>query len=197
MTTSLHKHPMRVAAGAAAAALCGLALWPVAGQAARKTETLRFFSKDVSQTVTTADGRVIRKPPYPEPKPGDSLDINALDYVGNHRDHAQRWSASHHLRCVFSTGEPDCVTHVAIGGSLLIFRGYPGALVNGTGRYQGAGGRVLSNKEAPGGSDIVARIHLRAGAQQATARTSRTDAAEPAWMRALRIRSEAMNRRFE
>ena len=196
MSTSLHEHRIRVAAGVAAATLCALAFWPGAGQAARKTETLRFFSKDVSQTVTTADGSVIRKSPYPEPKQGDILEINSLDYVGNHRKHAKRWSASHHLRCVFSTGEPDCLTHVAVGGSLLIFSGYPGTLVNGTGRYQGATGRVLSNDEAPGGSDVVARIHLRVGRHEATVHTSQTEPAEPAWMRALRIRGEAMNRRF-
>jgi hypothetical protein len=128
--------------------------------AARKTETLRFFSKVVSITVTTADGTVIRNPPYPEAKPGDVLDVNALDYRGNHRHHAARWSASEHLHCVFSTGEPDCVSHLAIGGSLLVFAGNPGTVINGTGRYQGATGRVISNKEVKGGSDVVAKIHL-------------------------------------
>ena len=129
--------------------------------AASKAQTLRFFSKDVSMRVTTADGTVIRRPPYPEAKPGDVLEVNSLNYAGNHRDHAARWSASQHLRCVFPTGEPDCEGQVAIGGSLLIFRGYPGTLVNGTGRYQGATGRVISNRQVRGGSDVVARIHLR------------------------------------
>jgi hypothetical protein len=125
-----------------------------------KTQTLRFFSKPVSITLTTADGTVIRKPPYPDAKPGDVLDVNSVDYVGNHRHHAARWSISDHVRCVFSTGEPDCEGQVAVGGSLLIFRGFPGTLINGTGRYQGATGRVIKNKEVKGGSDIVARIHL-------------------------------------
>ena len=71
----------------------------------------------------------------------------------------------HH--CVFADGPPDCVTHVAIRGSLLIFRGDPGTLINGTGRYQGATGRVLSDKPVSGGSNIVARIHLRKGARRA------------------------------
>jgi hypothetical protein len=128
---------------------------------AGKTQTLRLFSKPASITLTTTDGTVIRKPPYPEPKPGDVLDVNSLDYVGNHRHHAKRWSISDHVRCVFGTGEPDCESQVAIGGSLLIFQGNPGTLINGTGRYQGATGRVLRNKEVRGGSDIVARIHLR------------------------------------
>jgi hypothetical protein len=128
--------------------------------AAGKVQTLRFFIKDVSVKVTTADGTVIRKPPYPEPKPGDVLEVNSLDYAGTHRDHAARWSASQRLRCEFSTGEPTCESQVAIGGSLLIFGGNPGTLINGTGRYQGATGRVISNREVRGGSDVVARIHL-------------------------------------
>jgi len=128
--------------------------------AAGKVQTLRFFSKDVSVRVTTADGTVIRKPPYPEAKPGDVLEVNSVDYAGTHRGHAARWSASQHLRCVFSTGEPDCESQVAIAGSLLIFGGNPGTLINGTGRYQGATGRVISNREVRGGSDVVARIHL-------------------------------------
>lgn len=135
---------------------------PSAGAAgAGKTQTLRFFSKDVSMTVTHEDGTVVRKPPYPEPQPGDVLDVNSLDYVGNHRHHEKHWSVSHHLRCVFATAEPDCESQVAIGGSLLIFRGYPGTLIDGTGRYEGATGRVITNKTVKGGSDVVARIHTR------------------------------------
>jgi hypothetical protein len=125
-----------------------------------KVETLRFFSKDVAIRLTTADGTVFRKPPFPQPQPGDVLEVNSLDYVGNHRRHARHWSASQHLRCVFSTGEPDCEAQVAIRGSLLIFGGNPGTLINGTGRYQGATGRVIRNKEVRGGNDVVARIRL-------------------------------------
>ena len=132
-----------------------------ASAAARKTQTLHYFSKDVSVTVTHADGTVVRKPPFPDAEPGDVVEVNSLDYVGNHRHHARRWTASHHLRCEFETAEPDCVSYVAIGGSLLIFEGFPGTLTDGTGRYQGATGRVLKNKDVGGGSDIVARIRLR------------------------------------
>lgn len=131
------------------------------GHAARKSETLRFFSKDVSMRVTHAEGTVVRRPPFPEPKPGDTLDVNSLDYLGNHRHHEKHWSVSHHLRCVFAAGEPDCESHVAVGGSMLIFEGFPGTLADGTGRYQGATGRVIKNKTVKGGSDVVAKIHLR------------------------------------
>ena len=50
---------------------------------------------------------------------------------------------------------------------MLVFRGNPGTLINGTGRYQDATGRVLSNTQVPGGSDSVARIRLRAASRSA------------------------------
>jgi hypothetical protein len=125
-----------------------------------KTQTLRFFDKPTSITLTTADGKVIDKPPYPEAKPGDVLDVYSLDFAGNHRHHAKHWSMSGHVHCVFGPGEPDCLGHTAVGGSLLIFSGNPGTLTAGTGRYAGATGRVLKNKEVEGGSDIVAKIRL-------------------------------------
>jgi hypothetical protein len=166
-----------------------LALSPVAAEAAGKTETLRVFSKEVAVTFTTADGRVHTELPQSEPQAGDVLDIYAVDYQGTHRRHAKRWSMSDHTRCAFvETGEPECVTHVAIGGSLLIIEGFPGTIVGGTGRYRGATGRVISNKSVEGGSDVVVRVHLRGRGRPSNA------AAEPAWERALRLRGEAMNR---
>ena len=161
MSTSARSTTIRTALGAVAAGLCALALWPSAGQATGKTETLRVFDKPVSMTLTHADGTVVRDEPVPEPKAGDVLDVYALDFVGNHRHHEAHASMSEHLRCTFGdAGPPDCESHIAIGGSLLIFRG--DKLVAGTGRYQGATGRVLSNKtidEKSNTSDIVARIH--------------------------------------
>jgi hypothetical protein len=144
----------------ALAGVSALATNAPSASGARKTQTLRFFSKDVSIKVTTADGKVIRKPPFPDAKPGDVLEVNSLDFVGDHRRHARRWSASQHLRCEFSTGEPDCESQVAIGGSLLIFGGNPGRVINGTGRYQGATGHVVRDEEVRGGFDVVARIRL-------------------------------------
>jgi hypothetical protein len=148
------------ALAALVALLVALGVSSAGAAGAHRAQTLRFFSKPVSITVTTADGTVIRKPPYPEPKPGDVLDVNSLDFVGDHSHHAKRWSISDHVRCEFGTGAPDCESQVAIGGSLLVFHGNPGTVVNGTGRYQGATGRVLKNKEVKGGSDVVARIQL-------------------------------------
>jgi len=68
---------------------------------------------------------------------------------------------STHLTCTFRQGPPACISNVAVGGSLLVFDG--NKLVGATGDYQGATGRVLSNKEIPGGndSDLVVRITRR------------------------------------
>jgi hypothetical protein len=163
MLISPRSTTIRTLLGAGAAGLCALALWPGAGQAAGKSQTLRIFDKPVSMTLTSADGTVVRHAPFPEAKPGDVLDVYALDFVGNHRHHEAHASMSEHLRCTFgASGPPTCESHVAVGGSLLIFKG--DKLVAGTGRYQGATGRVVSNKvvdERSNTSDVVARIQLR------------------------------------
>jgi hypothetical protein len=104
---------------------------------------------------------VVTHPPFGQPQAGDVLDADSLDFVGNHAHHAKRWTMSSHTRCTFAAGapEPACVSHVAVGGSLLVFT--DNTLTDGTGIYQGATGRVVSMKEGPNDtSDIVARIHL-------------------------------------
>jgi hypothetical protein len=148
----------------AVSAASAFLLWPAGGGAASRTQTLRFYDQPVSIKLTRADGTVVARPPYPEARPGDTLDVSSLEYAGNHARHAKRWTASAHLRCVFRSGPPTCESHVAIGGSLLVFTGNPGTLTHGTGIYLGATGRVISNTEVPGtddGSDIVAKIRLR------------------------------------
>ena len=144
---------------------CAVALLPSAGQAAGRTQTLRFFDKPVSITLTRG-AKVFDQAPYPQAKSGDVLDVNSLDYVGTHAKHAKKWTASSHLQCTFrAAGAPSCVSHVAIGGSQLVFEGNPGKLVNGTGIYQGAAARVISSKEVPGmadATDIVLKITLAA-----------------------------------
>jgi hypothetical protein len=161
MTQSLVPHRLVVAIAATVAALvCAAALWPASGHAAGRTKTLKVFSKATLITLTHPDGTVVDHPPYPEAAPGDVLDVYSLDFRGTHKKHSKRWIGSDHLQCVFGTGEPDCVSHVALGGSLLIFSGNPGTLIGGTGRFQGATGRVLVSKEVPGGTDVVAKIKL-------------------------------------
>jgi hypothetical protein len=146
---------------AAAFVASAIVLLPTAGHASGRAQTLRFYDKAVSIKLTHADGTVVAQPPYPQAKAGDTLDVNSLDYVGNHIHHARRWTGSTHLRCVFRAGPPTCESHVAIGSSLLVVTGSPGKVTNGTGIYQGATGRVVSSKELPNdASDVVLRIQL-------------------------------------
>ena len=155
---------LTIAPAAATAAALALALWPHAGSAASRTQTLRFFDKPVHTKLTRADGTVVNHAPYPDPQPGDTLDVDSLDYPGTHAKHAKHWTGSGHLRCVFGNGAPSCESQTAFGGSLLIFTGNPGRVTDGTGVYQGATGSVISSKQVPGSdnaTDVVARIHLR------------------------------------
>jgi hypothetical protein len=148
----------------AALSASAVMLLPGAGQAASRTQTLRFFDKPVSMKLTHADGTVVANPQSVQPQPGDTLDVDSLGYRGNHSHHTKRFTASTHLRCTFGAGAPTCESHVAIGNSMLIFTGDPGTLSNGTGIYQGATGRVVSNKSVRGtanASDIVVKIQLR------------------------------------
>ena len=148
-----------ITAVAALPALSGAHPSSTPGASTARTQILRLFDKPVGTTLTTPDGKVTSHPPYPKPQPGDTLDVYSLDYVGSHVQHAERWTLSNHLRCTFAQGPPDCVSNLAIGDSLLVFDG--NKLVGATGRYQGATGRVISNKQVPGtanASDIVARI---------------------------------------
>jgi hypothetical protein len=159
---NIHK---RVLAAAAVAAIigAGAAIPAITGAHAtsHKTQTLRFFDKPVTISLTTSSGKVISHPPYPQPQAGDELDVYSLDYPGNHAHHAGHWTMSTHLSCTFTQGPPACVSNVAVGSSLLVFDG--NKLVGATGVYQGATGRVLSNKTIPNTnqSDIVVRIKRR------------------------------------
>jgi hypothetical protein len=153
--------PRSIVLGACTIAASLAVTLPAAGQTSRRTQTLRYFDKPVSITLTRADGTVVKRVPYPQAKPGDALDVNSLDYVGTHSKHDARWFGSSHLRCVFRAGPPACESHVAIGGSLLVFTGNPGKVTDGTGIYQGATGRVISAKEVGNdANDVVARIQL-------------------------------------
>ena len=145
------------------ALIATLALVPASASAAGKTETLRFFSKVDKVTLTHADGTV-ETDPSAQPVPGDRLDVFASDFAGNHKRHAKKATGSEHVVCTFGdTPEPDCVSHVAIGGSMLIFQGNPATVIGGAGKYLGATGKVISSKEIEGSndSDVVARVTMR------------------------------------
>jgi hypothetical protein len=164
------KHLIRAVAAAGAVAAACAAAPPLSGSAAAppehrshgRTETLRLYVATSTITLTRADGTVVRRPPYPEAGPGDVLDVTDRVFAGTHRRHRRRALGTDHLRCTFgSSGPPDCISHVAVGGSMLVFVGDPGTVLLGTGRWAGARGRVLVNREVPGGSDVVVRVIRR------------------------------------
>jgi hypothetical protein len=148
-----------------AAVVAAVLLVPAASaSAAGKTQTLHYFSRIDKLTLTHADGTVVDNPTV-EPVAGDRLDVYSSDFAGSHAKHEKKASASDHVVCTFvaASPEPDCVSHVAIGGSMLIFQGDPGTVIGGTGRFLGATGRIVSSKTVgnTNDSDIVARVTLR------------------------------------
>jgi hypothetical protein len=161
-------------AAAIAAGVVAATLFASSGQAAGgRAETLRIFEKTVSIQLTKADGKVIAKLPIAETEPqaGDVLDVVFNLFTGNHVKHSKKTIGTDHLRCTFvAAGPPTCVSHAALGSSMLVVEGNPGTIVLGTGKYQRAGGRVVSAKEvndAPPSSlahndiDVVARLNLK------------------------------------
>jgi hypothetical protein len=156
MINATHIRPIRTLIGVAVATLLLIvALSPPAGQAAGKTETLKFFSKPVSFIYTAADGTVTQGPPAGPPRAGDAFEIESLDYAGTHKKHSKRPKGSDYLRCEFNgSAEPDCHGYAAIGGSLLRFHGME--VIGAIGRWKS--GKVVSNEEVEGGSDIVLKL---------------------------------------
>ena len=142
------------------ATLAAVLLWPAASQAAGKTETLRVFSKMQTFTLTAPDGTVSHAPPSGAPVPGTVMEIDSLDFRGTLKRHDKRPFGSDYLHCTFGDDpqDPDCFGYVAIDGSLLRFHGFD--VIGGTGRYLGATGKTVANKEVEGGSEFVAKIKL-------------------------------------
>jgi len=151
-------HIRILAGGAIAALLCALAVTVGSAQAAGKTQTMKVFSKQLSFTYTKADGTVSQGVPAGQPQPGDSFEIDSLDYRGTHKKHSKKSIGADYLRCKFDAQlEPQCEGYTALHESLLRFRGME--LIGAIGRYKDA--EILSNKEVPGGSDFVVRLVRR------------------------------------
>ena len=151
--------PIRSLAGAVIAVLlCALAVAAASADAAGKTQTVKIFSKVQSFTFTAADGTVSRGPHPAQAQPGDSFEIDSLDYRGTHKKHSKKPIGADYLQCSFGTGpEPDCHGYTALGSSLLRFHGFD--LIGAIGKFKDA--KVLSSKEVPGGSDFVIRLTRR------------------------------------
>src|ERR1044072_1290501 len=112
-------HPLRTALVARAVTVIP------AASASAKTETIRVFSKVDKLVLTHADGTAVGTPPG-APVAGDRLGIYGSGYAGKHKRDAKRPVGSEHTICPFPDApEPDCVSHIATGGSLLIVTGNP------------------------------------------------------------------------
>ena len=150
---------IRSLAGAVIAVLLlALAVAVASADAAGKTETLRIFSKVQTFTYTKADGTVVQGPPPASAAPGDSFEIDSLDYRGTHKQHSKKPIGADYLRCEFNGGpEPACMGYAALGNSLLRFRGME--VIGAIGRWKS--GKILSNKDVDGDSDIVIRLVRR------------------------------------
>jgi hypothetical protein len=151
--------PIRSLAGAVIAVLLlALAVAVASADAAGKTDTLKIFSKVQSFTFTAADGTVTHGPHPAQAQPGDSFEIDSLDYRGTHKKHSKKPIGADYLRCTFADGpEPDCFSYAALGKSLLRFHGFD--VIGAIGRWKD--GKVVSNKDVNGDSDFVLKLVRR------------------------------------
>jgi hypothetical protein len=108
----------------------------VAAPAGAKTTTLHYFSKSVSVKFTDAAGKPVQPSPSSPPAAGDVFEAIGRDYVGNHKHHAKKWTASDHLRCVFqNANSATCDAEIAVGGSMLLANGVHPALGSNPAKY--------------------------------------------------------------
>ncbi len=149
----------RVRTGAASVAALAAVVFAVsAAPASAKTVTLHFFSKQVYSTFTGPNGQPVSQ--NSPPAQGDRLEFANDDYVGNHKKHARKATASDHVVCSITavsgnSATATCSGDFALGGSMVIASnftlnlsqnsGNPGPikLSGGTGRYKHARGTVV------------------------------------------------------
>jgi hypothetical protein len=107
-----------------AAVLAGTAsLALAAAPASAKTTTLHFFQKSTGQQFLGPNGKPTKPPgAHSGPKAGDRLISTDLDYIGNHKHHAAKPSASDRLVCTFinAKGLAKCHGVITIGKSTLL-----------------------------------------------------------------------------
>jgi hypothetical protein len=146
----------------------------VAGASTARTssvQVLHFFSKAQTMTFSTAAGKPFSPSKAHPPAAGDVIESTDLDYVGNHAQHAAKWTASDHLLCIVpAKGDPVCHVQIAIGGSMILLRGLatestnaPFVVTGGTGRFKGVTGSLASVNVDPksenSNSDLTITLH--------------------------------------
>ena len=153
----------RVGSGRAALVACGVvvALVAPAGSASART-TLHYYSKETSFAFLNAAGKEIHAPTAP----GDRFTSTDVNYVGDHKKHAKKWTSTDHSICtIVNETDAVCDIQIAIGGSMLLSSnvkvslGGDGAVnvpINGgTGRYRNAKGTLKSTQVDDSASDMT------------------------------------------
>lgn len=151
-----------------AAALAAFAFAAASAGAATK---IKFFQKGESASLTDSSGHPVTDP-NATPTTGDKLDLTDRDFVGNHKRHAKRYTATDHLSCTFTAATTAlCNGQFAIGGSLLLAEDVtvnldfskPTIVVpitGGTGVFQHVKGTVTSKQVGSNGdSDVTISLH--------------------------------------
>lgn len=106
-----------VAAVIAGAVSLALATAP----ASARTLKLHFFEKTTSFKVLAPDGKPFTGNGSGPPPAGAHFDSTSDLYLGNHKHHAKRFSASSHIACTTTgPGVARCDGQIAIGGSMLL-----------------------------------------------------------------------------
>jgi hypothetical protein len=148
-------------------AACGLVAALAAVPASAKTTTLHFFSKDVYIRLSDSSGKAL--PSNSTPTAGDRLSIGSDDYVGDHKHHAKRATASDHVVCtVQANGTGLCDGSIALGGAVIIgddfvlnFASNGPTVVKitgGTGRYRHAHGTVVAKSVSNSATDLTIKV---------------------------------------
>ena len=143
-------------------ALAGAMLAMSALPASAKTITLHYFAKQTSFTMTDANGNPVSQNAMPSV--GDRLSFSDDDFVGNHKHHAKRATASDHVDCnVNQPGKALCNGEQAIGGSMLLAQGFTidftsngptkVTITGGTLKYKRAHGTLVVKSLGPNGNN--------------------------------------------
>ena len=157
-------HAKHVWAPACLLSAAALALSAAPAGAAKQSQ-LKFFSHNVTTSITDPSG----KPLTGGPVAGAKLVVTDVNYAGNHKRHARRYTSTDHLVCSFTgpaTGV--CDGQFTVGPSMLLSENvtidfsakltFP--ITGGTGKYRGAKGTIVSTS-IPGSADTDDVIKLR------------------------------------
>jgi hypothetical protein len=149
-----------------AVATGGMALFAGGAGAGSSSETLHFFAKSESESLTNAFGQPVQV----EAAHDQYVDTD-LDYVGTHSSHAKNWTASDHEFCSFTTvTSADCFGEFAIGGSMVFADNFTlnssstgtVAITGATGQFAGDTGTISMKSIAKSqNSDVTIVLHKR------------------------------------